>query len=150
MTIRQAQPTDLDAIQGLLDACELPHHDLTSAHLDHFLVARDEERLHGVVGLEPCGDVALLRSLAVVPDGRDEGLGTRLVETVEQVATDDGIRTLYLLTTTAAKYFQAHGYEQLDRAALPEAIRQTEEATRLCPASAVCMRKALHGTEQQA
>lgn len=143
MTIRSARPSDLDPIQSLLDACELPHGDLTSAHLEHFLVARDGGTLHGVVGLESRGDAALLRSLAVAPDARHEGLGTRLVDAIEQRAREDGLRALYLLTTTAADYFRARGYERIERDALPESIQQTEEAARLCPSSATCMRKKL-------
>jgi amino-acid N-acetyltransferase len=48
---------------------------------------------------------------------------------------------VYLLTTTAADYFRRRGYEPVDRDALPPAIRSTEEAARLCPASAACLRK---------
>jgi arsenate reductase len=141
--VRPACAEDLRAIQTLLEACDLPHDDLTTDHLTHFLACRSGDGLLGTVGIEPHGDAALLRSLAVAPDVRGQGLGTRLVETVEQRAREEGIRTLYLLTTTAADYFQAHGYDPIERDALPEAIQQTEEAARLCPASATCMRKPL-------
>jgi amino-acid N-acetyltransferase len=143
MTIRPARSEDLGPIQKLLRSCDLPHEDLTPAHLEHFLVAREEETLRGVVGLEPRGDAALLRSLAVVPDARGEGLGTRLVEAVEARARRRDARTVYLLTTTAADYFAAHGYERIERSALPAAIQETEEARCLCPESAITMRKAL-------
>lgn len=143
MTIRSAQRSDLDSIQTLLDVCELPHEDLAPAHLDHFLVARDGPDVVGTVGLESCGDAALLRSLAVTPEYRSEGLGGRLVDAVEEKARQQEFRSLYLLTTTAADYFRARGYERIDRDALPEAIQQTEEAARLCPSSATCMRKDL-------
>lgn len=143
MTIRPALPEDLDAIQALLQSCDLPHEDLTPAHLEHFLVAREGDALRGAVGLEPYDEVALLRSLAVAPNTRREGLGTRLVEGVEQAAMDHGLRTLYLLTTTAAEYFRGRAYERIERDALPASIQQTEEAARLCPASATCMRKTL-------
>ena len=95
------------------------------------------------MGLEPRGDAALLRSLAVVTDARDEGLGTRLVEAVEARARRRDARTVYLLTTTAADYFAAHGYERIERSALPPPIQETEEARCLCPESATTMRKAL-------
>ncbi|MFO8100001.1 MAG: arsenic resistance N-acetyltransferase ArsN2 [Salinibacter sp.] len=145
--VQRAEPEDLDPIRGLLETCGLPHDDLTPAHLAHFQVARHGADLYGVVGLEPCGDGALLRSLAVAPDARGQGLGTRLVEAIEQRARREGIRTLYLLTTSAASYFQAHGYERIERDVLPEAIQQTDEVARLCPSSAVCMRKALRASD---
>ncbi len=141
MTIRDAESDDLDAVRALLGACGLPHEDITPGHLENFLVARDGDDLCGVAGLEPCGEAALLRSLAVVPALRDEGLGARLVNAIQRHARDEGIRTLYLLTTTAADYFETHGYERIDRDVLPVAIQQTEEAARLCPASATCMQK---------
>jgi len=146
MTIQPAVPDDLEPVRALLQTVGLPHDDLTQAHLDCFLVARDEDRLRGGVGLEPHDDVALLRSLAVLPDARGQGLGTRLVEAIEQRARQEGIRTLYLLTTTAASYFQGRGYDPIERDALPTAIQQTEEAARLCPSSAVCMRKTMRTT----
>jgi len=146
MTIRRAQPGDLDGIQTLLQACDLPHEDLTPAHLEDFLVCRGEEGLQGVVGLEPCGDVALLRSLAVAPDARGAGIGARLVDAVEDQAREADIRTLYLLTTTAADYFRARGYEPIAREELPEAIQETEQSARLCPSSATCMQKKRPGT----
>ncbi len=105
-------------------------------------------RLCGAVGIEPCGDAALLRSLAVAPDARGQGLGTRLVEAIEQRARQKGIRTLYLLTATAAPFFRDHEYETIEREALPEDIRRTEEAARLCPVSAVCMRKPLRASAE--
>jgi amino-acid N-acetyltransferase len=126
-----------------LETCGLPHDDLTPSHLKQFFVARDEAGVVGTVGLEPCGTAALLRSLAVAPEHRNDGLGARLVDAVERHAQDEGLHTLYLLTTTAADYFDSRGYEYIDRDALPAPIQQTEEAARLCPASATCMRKVL-------
>jgi len=146
MIIQRAQSGDLDAIRSLLQSCGLPHEDLTSAHLGHFFVCRRDESLQGVVGLEFCGDIALLRSLAVTPDSRGEGLGARLVDAVEDQAHEEGIETLYLLTTSASNYFRARGYEPMAREALPESIQETDEAARLCPSSATCMRKTLPAT----
>jgi amino-acid N-acetyltransferase len=142
-SIRPAQPPDLDAIRELLRACDLPQEDLTADHLAHFFVCTDGAALRGVVGLEPTEEGALLRSLAVPPEGRGEGIGTRLIEAIERYAVQAGIGRVYLLTTTAADYFEAHGYDRVDRTALPPSIQETEEAARLCPDSAVCMRKRL-------
>lgn len=142
MPIHPATPDDFAAVQVLLREAGLPTDDLTPAHLEHFLVARNEA-LCGVVGLEPCGDVALLRSLAVAPEHRNEGLGARLLHAMERRAHEDGIHTLYLLTTSAADFFRRRGYEQISRDALPDPIQQTDEVTRLCPEHATCMKKSL-------
>lgn len=143
MEIQPATSDDFRPIRGLLETRGLPHDDLVLAHLRHFLVAREGDALHGVVGLEPCGDVALLRSLAVAPAARGEGLGARLVDAIEDQAHEVDIRMLYLLTTTAEGYFRTRGYESMARDELPEAIQETNEAARLCPTSATCIRKTL-------
>ena len=147
-SIRPAQPPDLDAIRELLRACDLPQEDLTVDHLSHFLVCTDGSALHGVVGLEPTEEGALLRSLAVPPEGRGAGTGARLVDAIERYAVQAGIGRVYLLTTRAADYFEAHGYDRVDRTALPPSIQETEEAARLCPDSAVCMRKRLSVSDE--
>ena len=143
MQIRPATASDLDAVQALLQDCHLPSDDLTPAHLEHFLVGVVQERVVGVVGLEPKGEAALLRSLAVSPRHRGEKAGRCLLEAIEKQAPRKGIAVLYLLTTTAAEYFDRLGYERMERAALPPAIRATEEVTRLCPGRATCMQKRL-------
>jgi amino-acid N-acetyltransferase len=141
--IRAARAEDLGALRALLRTCDLPCEDLTPRHLAHFLVAPADDGLRGSAGLEPRGEDALLRSLAVQPAARGEGLGGRLLAAVERRAHRAGLQALYLLTTTAAPFFRDRGYEPIDRAKLPGPIQQTEEASRLCPAGATCMRKRL-------
>lgn len=152
---RTAQPDDLPLIRALLQACELPYEDLTTEHLPHFLVMRigsllpesdsnrSKTQLLGVVGLEPCGRDGLLRSLAVAPAHRGQSLGEVLVGELEAKARQAGIGQLYVLTTTAANRFRQWGYEVTDRASAPAPIQQTTEFQSLCPASAVCLSKAL-------
>jgi amino-acid N-acetyltransferase len=143
MTITPAAPSDLDDIVALLDAVDLPHEDLTDASLRHFRVLRREGRLCGVVGLEPAGSAALLRSLAVPPSERGQGYGRALVRDAEAYGRAQGIDGLYLLTTTAAEFFAALGYEFISRDDVPSAIARTEEFNRLCPDTAPCMQKSL-------
>jgi amino-acid N-acetyltransferase len=129
--------------QRLLAACELPYQDITAAHLKHYLGKHDGGALVGVVGLELCGDDALLRSLAVAEPCRGRGLGSDLLSSAEQRAHAQGVQTLYLLTTTASRFFAAHGFREIDRATAPAAVQETTEFQTLCPDSAVCMVKRL-------
>jgi len=149
MQIQPAAPRHFDALRRLLSAAGLPHDDLTSSHLEHFFVATEEDTVVGVVGTELFDDVGLLRSLAVTPSFRDDGLGTRLTDTIEQYAHRQGVTTLYLLTTTAADYFERRGYQRIERDALPQAIQATEEAARLCPSSATCMRTRIDAAAEE-
>lgn len=130
------------SIRALLVAQQLPVEDLDNGALV-FLAAGTDVTLAGVVGLEPCGDCALLRSLAVDTAKQGRGLGAELVGAAERHAQGLGFARLYLLTTTAADFFARLGYARVDRAVVPPAIATTAQFAQLCPASAVVMVKAL-------
>lgn len=95
------------------------------------------------VALEVYGSSGFLRSLAVAPSARGEGIAGRLIETIEDVARDLGLEDVYLLTTTVAPFFQRRGYRTVDRRDAPEAVRQSSEFTTTCSASAECLGKPL-------
>lgn len=112
--------------------------------MSRFLVAEREGSVVGAAACEPAGQThGLLRSLVVAPEFQGRGLGERLVAEIEAVASKQGIRTLYLLTETAEGFFHTLGYAAADRREAPQEIRATSEFTRLCPASAACLRKHL-------
>lgn len=140
---RRPGAEDFAAILALLEDCGLPTADLTLASLAHFRVARRGDRIVAVAGLSPLGQIGLLRSVAVDPTQRGLGLATGLVEALEQEARRLGLTTLFLLTTDAGDFFGRRGYVPLPRDQAPAAIRDTTEFSRLCPATALCMRKAL-------
>jgi amino-acid N-acetyltransferase len=133
---------DPATVRALRAAAGLPVADLTAARAD-FWGCREGTALIGVIGLETYGAVALLRSLAVAPDGQGRGLGAALLAHAEQAARQRGITTLYLLTTTAEAFFARRGYVRLPREAAPPVLQQTAEFAALCPASAVCLTKPL-------
>jgi len=56
-----------------------------------------------------------------------------------------GAEAVWLLTTTAADYFAAFGFVPVERAAVPEPIRESAEFASLCPASAAVMRMQING-----
>lgn len=130
-------------VEALLTEAELPVSDLGNHRGLNLLGVRESGRLIGVVGIEVYGDVGLLRSLAVAPDHRRAGLGAGLVSSAETWAAERGVRTLYLLTTTAAEFFANRGYETVPRSEAPVAIAATAQFAGLCPASSTFMRKVL-------
>lgn len=141
MNVAAAQPADLPAIRALLTANALPSADLTPAHLGSFWMVEDAAGFVGVVGLEPHGRAALLRSLAVRVDRRGHGIGAGLLAHAEARAGALGIDTLYLLTTTAERFFAARGYAVVPRHGAPPEIRTTAEFAELCPSTSMCMTK---------
>ena len=142
--IRTPRADDLPALKTLLDNSGLPSSDLTEDHLQHFIILGQAGRIGGSIGMEPFGEDALLRSLAVDTMMRGEGYGYRLLELLETRARDEGVQRLYLLTTSADNFFAHHGYERIERASVPEAIRNTAQFAGMCPASATCLYKSLN------
>jgi amino-acid N-acetyltransferase len=144
--LRPATADDLPAVERLLSAAHLPLDGVAGA-LDAFTVAElgdgEHRALVGVAGLEVCCDNALLRSVAVAPEWQGRGLGRVLVERVVAAAEARGLHALYLLTTTAEHYFPSFGFARVERAAVPEDVRDTAEFRDACPASAVVMEKRL-------
>jgi amino-acid N-acetyltransferase len=136
------KPT-LQAAARLLEQAELPTADLTEAHCESFFFAGSPSQPTGLVGLEIFGDVALLRSLVVTPERRGTGEGSALLEHAENAARARGVRALYLLTTTAERFFAKHGYARAPREAAPPAIRATREFAGICPASSAFMSRVL-------
>jgi amino-acid N-acetyltransferase len=141
MVIDTAQAQDLPAICALLDSVSLPQADVTEASLQQFLVARIDNHVIGVVGLECYESVALLRSLVVAKEQSGSGIGKRLVTAAERLAAKNGVKSLYLLTTTADPFFAGLGFRRLQRELAPLAIKSTSQFSSLCPATAVFMGK---------
>lgn len=138
--LERARPEDLHEALELLRRCALPCEGVIES-FGHFLVARQAERLVGLVGLERHGADALLRSLAVDPDLRGQGLGRALLSAALALAQGAlQARDVYLLTTTARDYFAGFGFAELPRAEAPPAVRESWEFATGCPASSAFMR----------
>ncbi len=135
-------PPESTVKQLLLEA-ELPTLDITPEKLKTFFACEVNGEVEGVVGLELDGPVGLLRSLVVSPRSRSKGLGSALVAYAEGVARAKGVVWLYLLTTTAERFFKRLGYEGIPREMAPPEIQRTSEFSTLCPVSSVLMVKQL-------
>lgn len=133
----------LSDLMGLADALTLaglPVADIARPGRMFFRFT-DEGRTVGYGGLEGSGPDLLLRSVAVAPDARSQGHGGRIVAALEREAAALGAARLYLLTSTAAPFFDRHGYAPADRNAAPAAVASCEQFRSLCPASAAYLVK---------
>ncbi len=142
VTYGRPEPSELDAIRALLMSTGLPAADI-DPHIGDFIVARAGPELVGSIGLEVAGDAGLLRSLAVQPAYRGRGIAEALCGRLEAHARAQGVRQLYLLTTTAEGYFRKRGYVSTPRTGAPAGLQSTREFRSICPSTAVCMRKDL-------
>jgi N-acetylglutamate synthase-like GNAT family acetyltransferase len=138
ITIRPAEDRDLPKIESLLASNDLPLDGVRDA-ICGFLVAQADDEIVGVIGMEYCGSYGLLRSTAVDAEWRSRGIARALVERIIAEAESRGIRALYLLTTTAERYFPTFGFRATARADVPLEIRATGEFRGACPESATVM-----------
>jgi N-acetylglutamate synthase-like GNAT family acetyltransferase len=91
------------------------------------------------MGLEVYGATALLRSAVVAGDHQRSGVGTALFVRLLDLARDEKVARLILLTNTAESYFRRKGFRTVDANAITGPIRQSTEFTGACPSTAVCM-----------
>lgn len=140
--IDAATPRDLAAVRRLLERHQLPLEGVDE-RLPTMIVARDAAGVVGIAALELYADGALLRSVAVDPARRGQRLGHRLTEAALRMAREHGRETVFLLTTTADRFFATFGFEPISRADVPASVQTSVEFRSACPASAVVMRKRL-------
>jgi amino-acid N-acetyltransferase len=136
--LRAARQADIASVEALLTAASLPLAGLSDA-LPGMIVAEENGRIVGTAALEVRGENALLRSVAVAPEWRSRGLGRALVSRVIADAEARGLKAVYLLTTTAERYFPSFGFTTTTRTAVPADLRATAEFCGACPESATVM-----------
>ncbi|AOZ00905.1 hypothetical protein BKK81_17865 [Cupriavidus sp. USMAHM13] len=140
---RKATHADLSAITTLLNTAKLPLEGVVD-HIGDFRVAVTADGvLVGCAGMERYGTIALLRSVACAPAYRNAGLAGALIGEILGDAKQSGAIEVYLLTTTAPRYFDRLGFEEISREKLPVALSPSRELQGACPAQAIAMRLAL-------
>jgi N-acetylglutamate synthase-like GNAT family acetyltransferase len=140
--LRAAAAEDMPAVRALLESGGLPTSDLLCSN-PRFIVACEGTRIVGAGALQAFGSAALLRSVIVTEELRGSGLGRTIVRGLERMAGAARVRELVLLTLTAERFFEHQGYRVIDRGEVPQAVQGSEEFRQLCPASAICMTKAV-------
>jgi N-acetylglutamate synthase and related acetyltransferases len=126
--IRPARMGDVQAIHVLLNAFAgkglmLPR-SISSLydHLRDFIVYEEEGRVYGICALHICwDDLAEIRSLAVVEERQNSGVGAMLVESCLDEARSMEIDKVFVLTYRAA-FFRKFGFVDRDKQDLPHKI----------------------------
>lgn len=141
LVVEPARPHDLAGALELLARVELTGRDVAAGWGHFFVVREDDGRIVGLAGLEIHGDDGLLRSVAVDPAYRGQSLGEALVAAAMERAALLKLRDVYLLTTTAERFFVRHGFATSPREAAPAAVAASWEFRAGCPATAVFMKR---------
>ena len=129
---------------AMVASAGLPTDDLNAPN-QLFKVVRDigGGGLAAIGGLEIHLPHGLLRSCVVREDRRGEGLARAIVRELLNEARARGLVNAYLLTETAAPFFEQFGFCRIERNTLPPEIAASEQAATLCPDDAVTMKCAL-------
>jgi len=111
------------SIVSLLDQLGLDKDDVDEENMSDFLALENENGVIGCVGLEVFGEDAVLRSLAVAPEGRGIGYGWMLADMAINLARFRGVKRLYLVTAEASDFFAAkHGFHIVELSTAPESV----------------------------
>jgi N-acetylglutamate synthase-like GNAT family acetyltransferase len=137
--LRTARPADLATVRALVEQCGLANDAIEDQFGDAYAVAEVGDELVGVAGIEVHGTCGLLRSLAVAPHARGQGLGAALVRDRVEWANNKRLESVHLLTTTASDFFARHGFVAIARDEAPSEIKLSKEFSEMCPASATFM-----------
>ncbi len=121
----------------------LPTDDLTEPGRSFFAYATVSGERVGYGGFERMGRDVLARSLIVLPHAHRRGIGGGILALLLRRAFDEGGRDAWLLTTTAAPFFERAGFKPIERSAAPAAILATRQAASLCPSSAVLLTRSI-------
>ena len=118
-----------------LEADKLPTDDLGESGRLFFRLKRDGIVV-GFGGIELYGGTLLLRSIVVLPHARGQGIGRRITESLLEHAAVLGARDAYLLTTSAALYFEANRIQANPTRCSSARDPRDTAASSLCPSTA--------------
>lgn len=139
IAIGGATAADLGEIKALLTAARLPTAGVDE-HWHTFIVARADGKIVACGGAEAYPFAALIRSIAVAPEFRSQGIGRKIVRQLIDRLASRGLREFYLLTTGAEEYFKRRGFKTIDRDEVHPQILESREFQDACPSDATCMR----------
>jgi UDP-N-acetylmuramate: L-alanyl-gamma-D-glutamyl-meso-diaminopimelate ligase len=137
----QATPQDMAGVRALLQKVGLPISGIPEEIGELWVIQNDESHeVVGCVALEIHDETALLRSLAVHPDRRGEGLGWMLAEMAQLRVRQRGLLQVCLLTEHATDFFaEKFGFKPVNRDFLPEVVKRSSEYLRNQGERAVAM-----------
>jgi amino-acid N-acetyltransferase len=138
MTFATATQADLEAVLKLLEHSRLPKAGIAE-NIQNFVLALEKDKLVGCAGLEIHDNAGLLGSVAVAKDYQHQGLGSKLTESILDLAEHYQLSSISLLTETAKDYFPRFGFVEVSRQDLPESLKNSAEFKWACPDSATAM-----------
>ena len=141
ITVRKARISDIEDLLGLINAYAakgimLPRTEFEmSENIRDFTVVYQNERLIGCGALHfYTPTTAEVRSLAVDPEVKNQGIGRVLLEALEQEARDNDLHAIFAFTYVPG-FFRRLGFFEVDRGSLP--LKAWKDCLR-CPKFQCC------------
>lgn len=141
LSVESVDPRWFPDLAAALREAGLPADDLDQPGRIFFAFTDETGQRFGYIGAELMGQVALLRSLVVLPPFRRRGYAHRLMNWLLAWLDRAEAHDIYLLTATVAPLMETFGFHVIDRAEAPEAIRHTHEFAALDSRAAILMRR---------
>jgi amino-acid N-acetyltransferase len=137
--LRSASDSDIPVVAALLARCGLPNADVPEI-IERFHVALHDGQIIGCAAVESHGLDILIRSVAVEPAYREQGVATDLVAALLIRAQGGEARAAYLLSTSAPAYFARWGFSLFPLEQVPAEVSASPAFQRAKSDSALCMR----------
>jgi len=127
-SIRAATIDDVGGILDLITPLEQKgilvkrSRELLENEISRFMVVvHPEGTLLGCAALYPIGtsNAGELACVATHPEFHNQGIASRLLKSLEENAVQNGLKTLFVLTTQTAHWFREHGFTEAALSDLP-------------------------------
>jgi GNAT superfamily N-acetyltransferase len=132
-TIRLCRPDECPAILAIVNAAAEAYRDaippdrwhdpyMPAEELDHEIAAgvtfrgyEEEDALIGVMGIQPVGDVDLIRHAYVLPGRQRSGVGAALIAHLRSLSTRQMLVGTWAAAEWAVRFYQRHGFVLVSR-----------------------------------
>ncbi len=128
MKIRQAKVSDVKKMQSMInyyaEKKEMLPRSLNDIYenIQEYFVIKDDAKILGCAALHVSWeDLAEIKSLAVLPENQNKGIGKNLVAACERKARELGVKKVFALTFKPA-FFEKLNYKRIMRESLPHKI----------------------------
>jgi len=140
LVFETAREEDLEWVISILNENDLCVDDIPSENILLKLVRSENDPI-AIYGFELFGHEGILRSIAVAEEYKGTGIGTQIMRQVKIDVKELELRNLFLLTTTAKKFFEKFGFSIIERETAPVVLQQSYEFLNFCPDTAIVMSK---------
>lgn len=138
--IRPASRGELPVLRSMLAEQGVYHQDF-EARLRHLLVAQNNGRVIGCVGLETVDEIGIIRALVVASEFRGEDIDAQLLENILDYARLNDLKHVYTFVSSGAASLEEIGFKAVPREEVDPRLMSLPNIDEIYPESAQCLVK---------